>query len=121
MGSVSCKVDFGRALEKLNSNSIRKGRMNLANKAHRDMNENYVPMKSQYLRDQSFVESDGSQITWVARYAAAQYNGGFITKSGKSVVFSNYTTRGTGPFWDDVAIPVFMTSWLEAFKKGADW
>ncbi|MES5415656.1 minor capsid protein [Enterococcus mundtii] len=118
---VKVKIDLGRAQEKLSNIAVRNGRREMANTAHTDMNENFVPRRDGPLRQKSFVENDGTKITWVARYALAQYHGGFTTKKGTKVVFSRYTTPGTGPEWDKEATRVFMSSWLEAFKRGAKW
>lgn len=118
---ATVKIDLSGARKKLSARSLQNGRREFANVAHRTMNENYVPMRFQSLRDQSFVESDGEKITWTSRYAGAQYAGKRTTKNGKVVYFSNYTTPGTGPKWDELAKPVFMSSWLQAFKRGADW
>ncbi|EPB3092478.1 minor capsid protein [Enterococcus faecium] len=118
---ASIKIELEGVRKKLGDQNIRNGRYEMANRAQRDMNENFVPMRSQYLRDASFVESDGSQISWVSVYAMAQYHGGFTNRFGTVVVFSNYTTPGTGPYWDREAKPLFISSWIKAFTKGAGW
>ncbi|GKS55271.1 MULTISPECIES: minor capsid protein [Enterococcus] len=118
---ASVRIDLSRAKRKLSHSSIQNGRHEMANKAHLDMNERFVPMRSQHLRDMSFVESNGEKITWNARYALAHYHGGFTNKFGTQVIFSDYTTPGTGPYWDKEAKSIFMSSWLEAFKRGANW
>lgn len=54
----------------------------------------YVPMKTGDLRSQHTIALDGSTITYHTPYAIYQYKKQYM----------NYTTPGTGPNWDKVAI-----------------
>ena len=71
-------------------------------------------MRDGWLRNSAILTFDGTEIIWNSVYAAAQYYGGT-----KNATFSNYTTPGTGPRWDEKAKGIFMSDWVKAFTRGA--
>lgn len=107
--SMTVKVDLSVARRKLVNNT--KARYTLANQMHQDMND-YVPMLSSDLRNQSTISLDGKTITWHAPYAKVQYKGYRMSK-GKRVTFRKYSTSGTGPKWDVKAKSVHMDKWIK--------
>lgn len=118
MVKVTIKLDVAR--KKLSSQSLDRGRYALANQAMADMNQ-FVPMLSTALRQTASIDTDGKSITYNTPYAKAHFYGSRTTKDGKKIPFVNYTTPGTGPRWDLKAKSVFMSDWINAFTKGADW
>ena len=107
---VSVKINLDGARRKLSAQSLDRGRYALANQAMADMNQ-FVPMDEGNLRQASAIGADGKSITYNMPYAANLF---YMYKF-------NYTTPGTGPRWDLKAKSVFMSDWIEAFTKGADW
>lgn len=57
--------------------------------------DKYVPKRDENLRQN--VALSKKSITYESNYASYQYHG--MRKDGSAVV-SNYTTPGTGPYWD---------------------
>ena len=104
------KIDLTGVRAKLSPQAMERGQFNMAQRMHATMNENFVPLKSGDLRNNSNVAPDGKSIEWSSPYARRHYYapGGW-----------NYTTPGTGPRWDEKAKGVFMSDWIEAYKKGA--
>lgn len=82
------------------------GQYALVNQVHADSNP-YVPMLTSDLRNQSNVGLDGKSIVYNAPYAKKQYH----------TQFSNYTTAGTGPYWDKKAKAIHGQSWVNIVKK----
>lgn len=109
MAGVRVRVDLAGVQQKLSQSNMKKGKHLMMNQALSDMNENFVPMKDQNLRDSGHVSSDDSGIEWTAKHARKQYY----------TMASNYTTPGTGPYWDKKASGLFMNGWVEVFKRGA--
>lgn len=60
--------------------------------------DKYVPMDEGNLRTVVSFSIDGTEIIYESPYAEYQYYG--IRKDGTHVVM-NYTTPGTGPYWDE--------------------
>jgi len=112
---MAIKVELSGVYKKLSSSNSDMGRVCLANQALIDMNENYVPQLSGDLRMSVVASSDGRTISWNTPYARAQYYG-----SNGRAVFSNYTTPGTGPRWDEKAKNIHMNGWIRAYVKGAN-
>lgn len=81
-------------------------RQRVANQIHADSNR-YAPMLTGDLRNQSTINIDGSAITWNAFYSIYQY----------SKQYSNYSTPGTGPKWDEVAASKHMAAWEQVAKR----
>jgi hypothetical protein len=103
-------VDLRSLRRKVSTDAFERGQFNMSQRMHATMNESSVPMRDGNLRTLSNVSPDGKSIEWNAPYARRHYYapGGW-----------NYTTPGTGPRWDLKAKSVFISDWLEAFKKGA--
>ncbi|UDM79599.1 minor capsid protein [Vagococcus fluvialis] len=111
---MAIEIDLSKVYQKLSDSNMQAGRVAMANQILTDTNENFVPMRDGNLRDFVGIAIDGSSIFWYSVYAKAQYYG----TNGKAV-FSNYTTPGTGPRWDEKAKGVFISDWVDAFVKGA--
>lgn len=60
--------------------------------------DKYVPKDEGTLRNNVSMSTDGTSIIYEQPYAEYQYYG--IRKDGSHVVM-NYTTPGTGPYWDE--------------------
>ncbi|MEV9640423.1 minor capsid protein [Mammaliicoccus sciuri] len=103
-------VDLKRARQKLSAQAQRQGRQALGNQALADMNQ-FVPMDEGTLRQTATINIDGSGITYNTPYARRHFY----------MYMYNYTTPGTGPRWDIKAKRIFMSDWINAFVKGADW
>jgi|SRR5690625_203171 len=107
---VRVEVNLSGAQRKLSSGNVQRGRYAVANQALADMNP-FVPMDEGILRMSTSVDSDGSVINYNQPYAAKMFY----------MYMYNYTTPGTGPRWDLKAKGMFMSDWIKAFTKGADW
>lgn len=88
------------------SQMTRQGQYALANQVHVDMNF-YAPAKSHDLRIQSYVASDNKQVIYNTLYARKQFYN----------QYSNYTTPGTGPRWDEKAKSIHKQSWEQIAKR----
>lgn len=99
------EVDL-KGAEKRLSTMTKLGQYALVNQVHADSNQ-YVPLLSGDLRNQSTVATDGQSITWNVPYARRQYyNYG-----------AKFTTPGTGPKWDAKALAIHGQSWVRITKK----
>lgn len=101
-------IDLGRVYDKLSPQMVTRGKRVLANQAMADMNQ-FVPAKSHVLRLSVYIGIDGSSIHYNTPYAAYQFYN----------QWSNYTTPGTGPRWDEKAKGIYMSDWEKAFLGGA--
>ncbi|MEK5038769.1 minor capsid protein [Sporosarcina sp. FSL K6-3457] len=108
--SVRVTINLTGARRKLSREAVNRGKYALANQAMADMNQ-FVPMLSTALRGSVSVNSDATSINYDTPYAAKMFY----------MYMHNYTTPGTGPRWDLKAKSVFMSDWINAFTKGADW
>lgn len=76
------------------------GRVAVVNAAGDAMREttSMTPFKKGELRTKRRIvpNAEGALAQWFARHAGAQNAGKRTTKSGKVVIFKNYTTGGTG-------------------------
>lgn len=107
---VRVDINLSGARKKISQNNVKRGRYAFANQALADMNP-FVPMDEGILRQSATVDIDGKGINYNMPYAARLFY----------LPMYNYTTPGTGPRWDMKAKRLFMSSWIDAFKKGADW
>ena len=114
---VKVVINLDGARKKLSKDAERRGRYALANQAMADMDQ-FVPMLSTALRNSATIDLDGKAVNWNTPYAKAQFYGK-VGKGGYPVL--NYSTPGTGPRWDLKAKGIFMSDWINAFTKGADW
>lgn len=107
---VKITVDLSGVERKLSKQAQQRGQYTLANQAMADMNQ-FVPMDEGVLRMSATIDIDGSGINYNMPYARRLFY----------MYMYNYTTPGTGPRWDNKAKGIFMSDWIEAFTKGADW
>lgn len=107
---MGISIDLSGVYEKLSDSNILAGQRAVANQALIDMNENFVPMRDGDLRNSATIAIDASSIDWNSVYAGRHYYNDFSP---------NYTTPGTGPYWDLKAKGVFMSDWIHAFTRGA--
>ncbi|MGX9931954.1 minor capsid protein [Virgibacillus salarius] len=107
---VRVDINLSGARKKISQNNVKRGRYTFANQVLADMNP-FVPMDEGILRQSATVDIDGKGINYNMPYAARLFY----------LPMYNYTTPGTGPRWDMKAKRLFMSSWIDAFKKGADW
>lgn len=82
------------------------GQYALVNQVHADSNQ-YVPMLTSDLRNQSSIGLDGKSIHYNVPYAIYQYH----------TLYDNYTTPGTGPYWDKKAKAIHGQSWINVVKR----
>ncbi|MEN2467890.1 minor capsid protein [Ornithinibacillus sp. JPR2-1] len=107
---VRVDIDLKVPRQKLSQENVKRGRHALANQALADMNP-FVPMKDGILRQTATIDIDGTGINYNTPYANRMFK----------YYMYNYTTPGTGPRWDMKAKRLFMSDWIKAFQKGADW
>lgn len=108
---VKVDINLNGAYRKLSAQAMTQGRRAVANQALADMNQ-FVPMKEGILRMTGTIDLDATAVNYNTPYARRH----FYAPGGW-----NYTTPGTGPRWDLKAKGMFMSDWVEAFKKGAGW
>lgn len=107
---VSIIIDLSGVKKKLSESTMNRGQYALANQALADMNQ-FVPADEFILRQSATIDIDGKAINYNTPYAARLFY----------MYMYNYTTPGTGPRWDVKAKRIFMSDWINAFTKGADW
>lgn len=107
---VSITINLDGVKKKLSESAMKRGQYALANQALADMNQ-FVPMDENILRQSATIDIDGSAVNYNMPYAAKLF----------WMYMYNYTTPGTGPRWDLKAKSVFMSDWINAYTKGADW
>lgn len=107
------KIDLSPITDKLSpANHKRAMFYMLEGQVLADMN-NYVPLEEDSLRMSGHVD-DHETLVWDTPYALAQFVG--VIHGG---TVHNYTTPGTGPYWDEVAKGNHMDDWTNAYLKGA--
>lgn len=109
MGDIKVKVDLSGVRKKMSAANLKRGQFAMANQAMADMNK-FVPRREGDLRNSAHVDSGGKFVVWEMPYAGRQYYG---------IGIHSYTTPGTGPRWDLKAKGMYMSKWVDAFKKGA--
>lgn len=114
---MKISVNLDNVKRKLSNESVRRGQYAFANQALADMNQ-FVPADEGILRQSATIDLDGKGINYNTPYAKAQFYG-FVGKGAHRVY--NYTTPGTSRRWDLRAKGMFMSDWIDAFKKGAEW
>lgn len=90
------RSDLRRQMQQMSA----RGQHAFVNQVYADMNQ-YAPMLSSDMRNQSHIAPDNKSITYTAPYAARQFYNQMV----------NYTTPGTGPRWDEKAKGIHMESW----------
>ena len=113
--SIKIDVDLGGASKKLSPQNMVRGRVAMANQILLDTT-NYVPLGPDGgdLRASGHVTDNGISVDWLPVYARAQFYG-----TNGIVVFSNYTTPGTGKRWDLKATALHIDSWEQKFIEGS--
>jgi hypothetical protein len=107
---VQVDINLAGVRKKLSTGNVDRGRYALANQALADMNQ-FVPMDEGILRQTATIDIEGTGINYNTPYARRLFY----------MPMYNYTTPGTGPRWDNKAKAIFMSDWIKAFMKGADW
>lgn len=102
--TVNVDIDLKNIPVRLD-NMTEQGQYALANQVHSDMN-NYVPMLTGDLRNQSNVALDNKSIIYNAPYARRRFYEPAI----------NYTTPGTGARWDLKAKSIHGSLWVKITK-----
>ncbi|ATE84839.1 minor capsid protein [Oenococcus phage vB_OeS_unk162] len=130
--TVSIHVNINDLKDIISDSRIKFARVATANQMLHDMDQ-FIPYKTGELRASGHVNEDGSQIIWDKPYAMVQYTGQFnhkkvkdMTDKARRYFFAaklydrkkGYTTKGTGPHWDEVAEKKDMSTWLEVFGRG---
>lgn len=110
MASVKVGVFLAPLEKKFSNQNIRRGRYALANQMLSDMDQ-FVPRKEGDLRTAVSISLDGSKIYYHMPYAQKMH----------TQRFKNYTTPGTGPYWDRKAALKYGFNWTEVFAKGAEF
>lgn len=110
---ASVDVDMEGVYKYFSDSNLELAQFAMANQALADMNQ-YVPRLEGDLQTSGHVASNKEQLIWDTPYASSQYRGG-----NTRATFSNYTTAGTGPYWDKVARANHMEDWKQAWVKGA--
>lgn len=101
---MSVQINLDKVYRQLSAGT--QAKKAVANQIAADMNQ-YVPKKSNTLRQSLTISVDGSQIFYNTKYAKRQFE-----LKGK-----NYSTPGTGPRWDLKAKKAYKTSWQNVYLK----
>ena len=101
---VDVKVDLKGVPPRIKGMSD-KGQYALVNQVHADMDQ-YVPMLSSDLRNQSSIGIDGKSVYYNVPYARRLFY----------MPMYNYTTPGTGPRWDNKAKSIHGATWARIVK-----
>lgn len=109
---MTVKVDLTGIEKKLGQGNIKQARYAMLNQMLIDM-QPFVPNDQGTLQQTGTMGVDGKSLHWMMPYAKAQFYG----TNGK-VVFSRYTTPGTGRRWDLRAKSLYMSDWQKVFVKG---
>lgn len=105
MAKVKVDVDLKPTKDQL-TKGARNARQRVANQIMMDSNR-YVPLLTADLRNSATVNIGGRQVQWNMFYSIYQY----------SKQYSNYSTPGTGPKWDEVAASKHMSAWENVAKR----
>lgn len=108
MTSIDVEVDLKNVTNKFEEPNWRRGRYALGNQMIADM-DSFVPRLEGDLRTAVALSHDSKEIDYNMQYASKQYHNHF----------SNYTTPGTGPYWDKKAAAFHGSAWAKVFLKGA--
>lgn len=108
--TVTTSDNLDRLIDKLSPDKVDDVQTRLAKQVGEDMNQ-YVPLRDGPLRGSMNTTQD--EVTWGPLvYAFPQFYG-----HAGAVVFSNYTTAGTGKRWDLKASGIHMDEWEELVLK----
>ena len=109
---VKTKADLSGVDRKMSASNILKGRRAVANQILMD-SDKYIPMRDGDMRASGQIAIDGSNVSWNTVYARAQYYG-----TNGIVVFSHYTTPGTGKKWVETSKKANAEKWGRVAAKG---
>lgn len=113
------KVDLSGVNKKLSAGNMQSAKYAMMNQMLMDM-QPFVPNDQGTLQSTGMISADKGSLVWSTPYAKAMYYGVIKNKYGSFPV-SKWTTPGTGPYWDQKSKGIFMSDWIRAFVKGADW
>lgn len=104
---MDADINFNALYDMFSDSNLESANLAYTKQAFEDM-QPYVPLEFGPLRESGSVV-DHETIVWMeAQYAAVQYY----------TQFQNYTTPGTGPYWDKVASGNHMSGWEKAYLGG---
>ncbi|WP_179394727.1 minor capsid protein [Lacticaseibacillus absianus] len=112
MTGIKVTTNVARLRKKVSPASFRAGQRALASQVGMDSNR-FVPKgppQAGHLRSSQVIAADASFVSWMAPYAARQFD---------APAGWRYTTPGTGPKWTEVAKAKYTDSWIKALMKGA--
>lgn len=109
---IKTKSDLSGVDRKMSASNITKGKYAVANQVLMD-SDKYVPMRDGDMRASGRVENDGEAVSWNTVYARAHYYG-----TNGIVVFSHYTTPGTGKKWVETSKKANAEKWGRVAAKG---
>ena len=117
---TNIQIDLKGVKKKFGKQSMKLGRLAMANQALADMNK-FVPLHVSVLRQTGTAINDGEQLQWSTPYAKAQFYGSRPFRRGMpvTVVMRNYTTPGTGKRWDLKGKSQYGQQWARTFKRGS--
>lgn len=101
---VRIRSDFGGSIVRARE-LVDRGQYAFVNQVYADANM-YAPRLTGDLRNQSQISNDNKSITWNSPYAARQYYN----------QFTNYSTPGTGPKWDQKAKAIHYDTWIRVIE-----
>lgn len=114
---VKLNIDLSSVYKKTDSRNIEKAKLGMMNQMLSDM-QPFVPNNQGILQQTGTIGVDKNSLHWVMPYAVPMYYGVIKNKYGVFPI-SNFTTPGTGPYWDLKAKGLFMSDWMDVFTKGA--
>ncbi|MGX6979117.1 minor capsid protein [Vagococcus elongatus] len=113
---VKIKVDIANIERKLSAGNLKRARVIMMNQMLMDM-QPFVPNDMGTLQQTGTIGVDRKSLHWVTPYAKPMYYG--MIKNLHGVYFiKNWTTPGTGPYWDLRAKGLFMSDWEKVFLRG---
>lgn len=110
---IHTEVDMTGVEKKFHRSNTDRGQFAMGNQMLADMTR-YVPRFDGDLQSSGHLSPDMESLIWDTPYAKSQWQGG-----NTRATFRNYTTPGTGPYWDQIAKGNHMKSWEQAWVKGA--
>lgn len=108
MTGIVVDMDLDGLQAKFSDANFTRGRYALSNQMLADMDP-FVPRLSGDLRTAVSVSMDAKEIYYHMQYANKMYHN----------QYNNYTTPGTGPYWDKKAAGLYGKAWARVFVRGA--
>ena len=104
---IQTEVEFNDLFNTFSDSNLETAHLQFTTQAFADM-QRYVPLRDGPLRGSGRVVNHET-IQWGNLvYAPVQYYTQFV----------NYTTPGTGPYWDKVATGNHMSDWEKVYVRG---